>query len=137
MSVYFIRLGRYLKVGHSATPERRFRRLFNGSTSYSAPWDCPRRLSERVLLGYVAGTKDDEQTAHQALKDFGVGCEFYLAEPRSMAYARLCIMAGSVQSRRVTRPAGPAEYVGQVPPGANPRSLSELTAARLAISEAS
>ena len=53
MSVYFIQLGRYLKVGYSETPERRHRRLFSGTTSYSAPWDCPRGLADRTLLGYV------------------------------------------------------------------------------------
>lgn len=132
MSVYFIRLGPYLKVGYSETPERRFRRLFAGSTSYSAPWDCPRRLNARVLLGHVHGTKDDERTAHDALADFGVGCEFYLAEDDALAYVASCLERGAIPAAHVPRPTGPAQFVGQVPPTASARSLPEVTSARLA-----
>ena len=136
MSVYFIRLGKYLKVGYSENPERRFRRLFAGSTSYAAPWDCPRKLSERTLLGYVPGTKDDERDAHDALADFGVGCEFYLAERGSLAYVDRCLEYGVVISRSpLVRPGGPAPFVGQVPPGYNgPCSAPGVTAARKAAS---
>lgn len=132
MSVYFIQLGRYLKVGYSETPERRHRRLFSGTTSYSAPWDCPRGLADRTLLGYVPGGKDDEGQAHRALDDFAVGCEFYLAEHPVLEYVQRCLATGVIDPRRVDRADGPVDRVGQVPPGANPWTLAELTRARRA-----
>lgn len=134
MSVYFIRLGKYVKVGYSETPERRFRRLFSSGTGYSAPWDCPRGLADRTLIGHVRGSKDDEGAAHRALEDFLVGCEFYLAEQPVLDYAATCLRAGAVNRSHVPRAAGPAESVGQVPPGSNPWSLTAMTAARKAAS---
>lgn len=130
MSVYFIRVGRYVKVGYSENPERRFRRLFSSTTSYSAPWDCPRGLAERQLLGYVCGGKDDEGVAHRALEGFSVGCEFYLAEQPVLDYVASCLDANRVAADRVVRVAGQAEFVGQVPPGFDVRTLSDITAAR-------
>ena len=130
MSVYFIRLGQYVKVGYSDNPEQRFRRLFSGTTSYTAPWDCPRGLADRTLLGYVRGSKDDEGAAHRALEDFLVGCEFYLAEQPVLDYAAACLSAGTVTRSRVARPTGPAEFVGQVPPGSDVRTLADITKAR-------
>lgn len=130
MSVYFVRVGPYIKVGYSDNPERRFRRLFSSTTGYTAPWDCPRGLSDRKLLGYVPGTKDDEGAAHRALEDFGVGCEFYLAEDPVFDYVRRCLGADDIATERVIRAEGPAESVGQIPPGTNPWTLSEMTLAR-------
>lgn len=132
MSVYFIRAGRYVKVGYSDNPARRFRRLFSGTTSYTAPWDCPRGLADRTLLGFVPGGKDSERAAHNALEDFGVGCEFYLAEEPVLDYVRRCLAADDIATHPVVRAFGPAEFVGQVPPGADPRSLSDITRARRA-----
>lgn len=130
MSVYFIRLGKYVKVGYSETPERRFRRLFSSTTSYSAPWDAPRGLADRTLLGFVSGSKDDEWAAHEALADYLVGCEFYLAEQPVIDYATDCLSAGRVLRGDLARSAGPAEFVGQVPPGSDARSLADITTAR-------
>lgn len=132
MSVYFIRLGKYVKVGYSETPDRRFRRLFSSTTGYSAPWDCPRGLADRTLLGHVRGSKDDEGAAHRALEDFLVGCEFYLAEQPVLDYVVACLRAGAISRSRVAHAAGPAEFVGQVPPGVDVRSLSDITTARRA-----
>jgi hypothetical protein len=130
MNVYFIRVGQYVKVGFSQNPERRFRRLFSSTTGYSAPWDCPRVLADRTLLGYVPGSKDEEWEAHAALEDFLVGCEFYLAEEPVLDYAARCIKAGRVLTDRVDRPEGRAEFVGQVPPGVDVWTLSDITRAR-------
>ena len=115
MSVYFIHLGRYVKVGFSDNPEQRFRKLFAGNTSYSAPWDCPRRLSERSLLGHVGGSKGDERIAHQILRDYGVGCEFYLAEPAVFTYVESCLAENRVFIPPIARTDGPAKFVGQTP----------------------
>lgn len=130
MSVYFIRVGQYVKVGFSDDPQRRFRRLFNGATGYSAPWDCSRKLADRELLGYVPGDKRDEQVAHEALEDFSVGCEFYLAEQPVLDYVRRCLAADDVATEPLARAAGPAVFVGQAPPGADVRSLTDITNAR-------
>ncbi len=130
MSVYFIRLGRYVKVGYSETPDKRFRRLFSSTTAYSAPWDAPRALADRTLLGYVRGSKDDEGRAHRALDDFLVGCEFYLAEQPVLDCVARCLSTGHIATEPIERAEGPAPFVGQVPPGTDPRTLSEITAAR-------
>ena len=116
MSVYFARLGKYLKVGYSENPERRVRNLFSSETAYAAPWDCSRRRSDRHLIGCVPGDTGDERTAHLSLDQFAVGCEFFLAEPAALAYIDRCISAGRVVSASVVRPEGFAELVGQVEP---------------------
>lgn len=116
MSVYFIRLGKYVKVGYSENPERRFRRLFSSSTSRAAPWDCPRSLYQRELLGYVPGETGEESRAHRMLAEFAVGCEFFLAEPASLDYIARCLSTGRVLRRAVSRPEGQAAWVGQVEP---------------------
>lgn len=116
MSVYFIRVGRYFKIGVSENPEQRFKRLFNGSTAYAAPWDCPRGIADRTLVGHVRGTRNDEHAAHRALSDFAVGCEFFLAEPLVAAYVERCLIADRVMRTKVIRPQGEAGFVGQVKP---------------------
>lgn len=121
MSVYFIRLGQYVKVGFSNEPERRFRRLFSSTTAYTAPWDAPRALADRTLLGHVHGTKDDEARAR---------CEFYVAEQPVLDYVGACLSRGDVVTPSIPRLGGPAAFVGQIPPGADAWSLSDITAAR-------
>lgn len=116
MSVYFISLGRYIKVGYSENPERRCRNLFSSATAYAAPWDCPRGLADRELLGYVYGDKDDERHAHRALDEFAIGCEFFLNEPPLRDYIDRCLSVDEVLSELVVRPDGPAPWVGQVEP---------------------
>ena len=135
MSVYFIRVGRYVKVGYSENPEQRFRRLFSSTTSYTAPWDAPRSLTDRTLIGYVRGGKNEECEAHNILAEYSVGCEFYLAERPLLDYVDQCLKAGRVVAPRLPRTDGPAERVGQVPPGAHYiRTTSDITAARKAAS---
>lgn len=114
MSVYFIELGNYVKVGYSEDPERRFKRLFNSSTRGAAPWDCPKRLADRRLLGYVDGYAREEFAAHTSLTQFSVGCEFFLNEPGLRTYIDECLSAGRVIERHVARPEGDAPFVGQV-----------------------
>lgn len=117
MSVYFIRVGRYFKIGTSEDPELRFKRLFNGSTNYAAPWDCSRRLADRTLVGFVPGGRSEEHAAHKALENFGVGCEFFLAEPLVIDYVQRSLIGRRVIRSKVIRQEGPAESVGQVMPG--------------------
>lgn len=116
MSVYFIRIGKYVKIGYSEHPERRCRRLFSSSTSHAAPWDCHRGLHWRELLGYVPGDTGDERRAHRMLDEYAVGCEFFLAEPGLLDYVSRCLAAKRVIRRPVPRPEGQAEWVGQVKP---------------------
>lgn len=115
-SVYFIDLGPYIKVGVSRDPEKRCEKLFQSSTHYSAPWDCPKHRDDRRLLGYVDGDLGDERRAHLALDDFAVGCEFFLNEEPVRAYIAKCLKVGRIYRRPVKRPQGPAEWVGQTVP---------------------
>lgn len=101
-----------------------------GVSVYSAPWDAPRALADRTLLGYVRGTKDDESRAHDALRDFLACCEFYVAEPPVLDYVAACLSRENVVTPSIPRLEGPAAFVGQVPPGSDARSLADITAAR-------
>lgn len=115
-SVYFIRLGKYLKVGCSYNPERRFKNLFSSSTNYAAPWDCSKARADRELLGHVPGYLDQERRAHRALEMFDVGCEFFLAEPLALDYVDRCLRAQRVIKKPVVRPEGQSTWVGQHKP---------------------
>jgi hypothetical protein len=81
MSVYFIQAGRYIKVGYSQNPERRFRRLFASATAYTAPKDTPRNLASRRLLKTIGGDQNTEHLIHAALGDYCVSGEWYIDEP--------------------------------------------------------
>lgn len=127
MSVYFVQIGKYVKVGYSADPHRRSSNLFQSSTLYSKPWDCPSAAGDRVLLGYVPGDLNDERVAHAALDDYAVGCEFFMAEPDLLAYVQRCLAVKRVCHTPVRRALGPSACVGQVEP--NPDDDSSLRAA--------
>ena len=86
MSVYFAQVGRYIKIGYSANPERRVRRLFSSTSRYGAPEDCPTDLASRHLIRAIDGTKSDEAQIHRALTDFRVGLEWYIDEPALRDY---------------------------------------------------
>lgn len=127
-SVYFIQVGKYVKVGISENPERRCERLFSSSTQYAAPWDCPKERPARRLLGYVPGRLGDEFAAHQALSDFAVGCEFFIDEQPVRDYMARCIDAGRVlHEESIERADGPHPFVGQVEP--DPEAEAKLKAA--------
>jgi hypothetical protein len=129
MSVYFIQLGKYLKVGYSENAERRYRKLFSSATNRAAPWDCPRRLMERTLLGYVPGRLNEERRAHESLAMFGVGCEFFLCEPPVMEYVAECLAANHVNDRVVLREAGQAPVADQSEPPVHGWDTAALDAA--------
>lgn len=80
MSVYFIRVGRYFKVGYSDDPDRRFHNLHKGGTRYTFPADVSIKVEDRDLYKVVDGWKDVEQCIHLALDNYAVGLEWFLAE---------------------------------------------------------
>lgn len=113
MSVYFIKVGRYLKVGYSANPERRCANLWQSTTRYSRPWDLS--LAEpRELLLAIAGGKSDESRCHDALDDFRSNGEWFIDEPEVRDFMRCVgalIAADESPLPKVARPAGPFERV--------------------------
>lgn len=132
MSVYFIAVGPYIKVGYSRNPEQRCVNLFSGNTHYVAPWDAPRDRAARMLLGDVAGTLADEGRAHDALRDYSTGAEFFLDEPPVRDFIARCLAAGRVLVERVHRPDGHAVHVGPTPP----LTTAEATSADSALAAA-
>jgi hypothetical protein len=104
MAVYFAQVGRYIKVGYSASPERRVRNLFRSGTSKSAPADCPRDKASRRLLAVIPGSLDTEHACHVALDDFAVGGEFFVDEPEVRHFIAEA-KRGHIE--QMTRPAGP------------------------------
>lgn len=104
MSVYFIRAGRYIKVGYSTNPERRFRRLFASGTRYTAPEDCPTALADRELLRHIDGDASTEARIHEALSDFAVGLEWFIDEPEVRAF--IATAEDAAEYERVVRPGG-------------------------------
>lgn len=80
MSVYFIKVGRYIKVGYSENPERRCERLWSSTTRYGRPWDMSTKEPRELLL-VIEGEKDDERECHEALADYYSACEWFIDEP--------------------------------------------------------
>lgn len=80
MSVYFICVGRYVKVGFSDDPDRRFQNLHKSGTRYTFPVDASIKVEDRQLYRVVDGWKDAEEYIHIALDNYAVGLEWFLAE---------------------------------------------------------
>ena len=80
MSVYFIRVGGYFKIGASDNPRRRFERLHRGGTRYTFPPDVSLDPDDRELYRVVEGWKEREHIIHRALDNFAVGLEWFLDE---------------------------------------------------------
>lgn len=110
MSVYFAQVGRYIKVGYSANPERRVRNLFKSTTRYGAPRDIDGK-TPRKLLGHVPGELSEEHAAHAALADFRVMGEWFLDEPEVRDYIQRCLAADAVSEVHAFRPAGPYRWL--------------------------
>jgi hypothetical protein len=128
VSVYFAQVGRYVKVGYSANPERRVANLFKSATRYGIPRDLDIRLP-RHLLAAVPGHLNEERAAHAALDDFRVWGEWFLDEPEVRDYIRRCVGADDVATERVVRPAGQFDWnddpaLGHTDPAAN-RQVAE------------
>ena len=86
MSVYFVRAGRYFKVGFSDDPERRFARLHRGNTRYTFPIDASLLACDRELYRVVDGEKYDEARIHLALDDYSVGLEWFTDAPQVRSF---------------------------------------------------
>ena len=127
MSVYFIQAGRYVKVGFSDNPERRFRRLFASNTAYSSPHDVPRDLASRTLLKVIDGDKNAEARIHIALDQFRVGTEWFIDEPELRAFIDTVETADSYET--VTRPAGDFDRINDPVIGATRFDMSSLEGA--------
>lgn len=80
MSVYFAKVGRYIKVGYSSNPERRVANLFKSSTRYARPYDLSASAPRELLL-VIDGATDVEHRCHEALGEYAAGCEFFVDEP--------------------------------------------------------
>lgn len=107
MSVYFIKVGRYIKVGYSQTPERRCAALWKSSARYGRPWDLS-VTEPRELLLTIPGSKNDEALCHAALDDFAAGCEWFIDEPQVREFMTKASRGAYPKTRR---PAGPFEPV--------------------------
>jgi hypothetical protein len=83
MSVYFIRVGRYFKIGASEEPVRRYANLRKSGTRYTFPIDADASwlAGDHELFRVVDGWKDRERLIHLALDAFTVGLEWFLDEP--------------------------------------------------------
>lgn len=80
MSVYFIQVGRYFKIGYAADAELRFRNLHKSGTRYTFPADASWLPEDRRLYRVVEGDKGRERNIHTALDKFAVGLEWFLDE---------------------------------------------------------
>lgn len=103
MSVYFIKVGRYLKVGFSENPERRCKNLWRSSTRYSRPWDLALDAPRELLLT-IDGDKTTEYHVHQSLDMFAARCEWFIDEPEVRDFMAHLARGGAM--REVQRPAG-------------------------------
>lgn len=73
MSVYFCRVGRYIKIGNSCNPWKRARSYFYGAGHpHDIDWSQPMEM-----LGIVYGERDEEQEIHAALADHCMHGEWF------------------------------------------------------------
>lgn len=112
-SVYFIRAGRYFKIGSTDNVRQRFANLHRSSTRYTFPAGVSLDVADRELYRTVRGELNAEHAIHAALADFSVGLEWFLDEPPVRAFID-ALPAGStwITPAKVDRPGGPcvAEY---------------------------
>lgn len=133
MSVYFIRVGRYFKIGASDNPARRCERLDRSGTRYTFPADVsvddPRELY-KVIGGWV----DLESVIHLALDDFSVGLEWFLDEPPVVAFIdSLAASPDPRDIRKVVRAGGwCADEYESVQAGRSEREMTRYYARRSA-----
>lgn len=86
MSVYFIRVGDYFKIGSSDDPQRRFERLHQSGSRYTFPADASWSIKDRELYRVIDGDKSTERAIHLILDNWAVGLEWFLAEPALVEY---------------------------------------------------
>lgn len=79
--VYFAKVGKYIKIGHTITPNRRRKRL---------KWEAVRNFGVKTVryLLIVRGTYDDESAEQRKfpLATTKYGAEWYHATPELLAY---------------------------------------------------
>ena len=110
MSVYFARVGQYIKVGYSRTPERRVANLFSSATRYSRPTDLEAD-APRELLATIPGGLGVERMCHSMLGDFAAGGEFFIDESPVRSFIT---EATAGRFTRPVRSGGPFEPVSDV-----------------------
>ena len=82
MAVYVIECAGLLKIGYSEDPERRTAKLFQSTSRYTAPKVAyAARGTQRLAFVIGGATKQDERSIHNALEDYGIGCEWFVDEP--------------------------------------------------------
>ena len=86
MSVYFARVGRYVKVGYSRNPAQRIRQIQRANLV--APEDLDRSAPVE-LLRVIPGNSLHETEAHCALAEFHAAGEWFHAEPELLAHLPL------------------------------------------------
>lgn len=96
MSVYFIRVGRYFKIGTTEDVEQRFANLHRSGTRYTFPADAPVAIEDRELYKVIPGFLATERSVHAALEDFAVGLEWFVDEPPLRAFVDALPTDGSV-----------------------------------------
>jgi hypothetical protein len=99
MSIYFIQVGRYFKIGYAGDAQRRFESLHKSGTRYTFPADASWSVEDRELYRVVNGDKGREYWVHIALDNFAVGLEWFLDE----APVRQFIDTLPVEYDRMTR----------------------------------
>lgn len=103
MSVYFAKVGRYIKVGFSENAERRVSRLWHSETRYTRPWDLSTTEVPELLLA-IDGDKDQEAACHRALADYHSNAEWFVDEP---GVREFMIRAAAGDLSPAVRPTGP------------------------------
>ena len=83
MSIYFARVGDYLKIGMAANPTKRVQRIRTDDGGKPLDLDTARPVE---LLKVVPGDRDEEEAAHSAVADYHVVCEWFAAEPPLIAW---------------------------------------------------
>lgn len=86
MSVYFIRVGGYFKIGSSDNAERRFENLHKSGTRYTFPPGVSINPADRTLYKVIDGRLEREHYVHRCLDQFAVALEWFLDEPELCAF---------------------------------------------------
>ena len=86
MSVYFARVGRYMKIGYSKDPIKRSATITTGAAKHR-PADVERN-EDVDLVGWLPGDRRAERDAHMALGRKHVMCEWFIDCPEVRDYLR-------------------------------------------------
>jgi hypothetical protein len=98
MSVYFAKVGRFIKVGESDNPVRRVQRL--RSDASAKPFDLDRSAPVELLHVVEDADRGEEFQAHAALACFRVCGEWFLDVAPVRAYMTSGSLEASVERTR-------------------------------------